>query len=389
MKQKIVYLSMLMLSSLQTYGYDYLPDDIPLNRVVLINAHNAAQSKEDGWIYYQQDGTLEKQWKAGARGGKFNFHWRKPMDTPTQIRETLEEKVSLFRKTSAFVYSLFGVKNKKNEPFIGLCHESDGKSNCILSATVQKKGEIDNAADFLKKFAQLMKNNPKDVAVIIIENYLHNRSEANGALDYSDQEVDKKLDEVFEKSGLATYCYKLNDDPKHPWPTIGELRKSGKRLVVFNSKRATKYSNNYHSNFNGTYWKRHLTDDIKNGTCIINSHKPDAQGFVVGNTFEQSIPEDSKKGAVLSFMEKLGININIKGHIIGATNYNEINSKETIKKRVALCQDSNSEKTTLAQKGRLVATLLGIDMVEVGEAYQAVKEINMQRIAEFNAEKAA
>ena len=366
---------------MQTYGYNYLPDHMPLNKVILIIAHNAAQTKAYGWRYYQQLGPIAQQWNAGARGSKINLHWRRPISTAAQLEGKLEETLegkkagTLLKKARGAVGKVFGGKEKTIEPFIGLCHESDGKSNCFVSATIQKKGEIDKAIDLFKDFAQLLKNNPQDVAVIILENYLHQRSEANGALNYTDQEVDQKLDKIIEESGLAAYSYKLE---KEPWPTIGKMRTSGKRLLIFNSKRPTKYTNDYHSNFNATHWNIDLLKDINAGVCKLtrnDTYQPNIPGFIVGNNYEQSISVESKKGKLLRGIQKVGIKTDTKDHIIGTSDYKIINSKDMINKRISSCEK------------RGTVTTLGLDMVEVGQAAAAVRDINMERIKEFDAEK--
>jgi len=113
---------------------------------------------------------LKKQWEAGARGGKINLMWRK----------------NLFQK----------------EPYIALCHESDGGNNCGLSA-LQCGGRSPKRLSII--FVILLGCSSRIHGMwqlSFLKNYLDKKTEKNGAIHFTDNEVNEKLQAVIVESGL-------------------------------------------------------------------------------------------------------------------------------------------------------------------------------------------
>ena len=91
-------------------------------------------------------------------------------------------------------------------PGVWLCH-----ALCRLGATKLDIG--------LRQIADFMRNNPDEVVTLDIEDQV---SAADTAA-------------VFRRSPLFRYIY-TRADPRQPWPTLGQMISSGKRLVVFAEK---------------------------------------------------------------------------------------------------------------------------------------------------------
>jgi hypothetical protein len=86
---------------------------------------------------------------------------------------------------------------------VWLCH-----ALCRLGATKLETG--------LRQVADFMRDNPNEVVTLDIEDKV---SAADTVA-------------VFKRSGLLRYVY-TPGDPKQPWPTLGQMIASGRRLVVF------------------------------------------------------------------------------------------------------------------------------------------------------------
>ena len=400
------------------FPYAYLPDDMSMSKVLIAIAHNSSQSKKYGWRYYQQLGTIKQQWDAGARGGKINLHWRLPMGVDDQVARFLGKKVGrVYRSTKQLITG-----KKRAEPFIGLCHDPDGASNCFLSRVVQKKGEIGRALNYFKTFAQLLKENQNDVAIILLEDYLGKRSAANQADQYDFDDTNRILDDILVRSGIAQYAFKL--EPQYylhieqeeqeeskdeeggqvdlaeqeekivektvsaeTWPTVGELRKSGKRVLIFidqeSRKQSSLYLNYLHDAFAKSSWAYDWKKELKEGKCSLYTQGKAGkfapklkQGFEISHGPESSIPKESKKAYAIEYARRSKIALTR----LQIGDYNYINSRAVLKKRVADCakQDTGSPPNVIT-----------LDFVETGDLYNSIKEINMNRYQKLQKEKPA
>ncbi|TET06933.1 hypothetical protein E3J79_00470 [Candidatus Dependentiae bacterium] len=331
------------------YPYAYLPDDVPLNKALLIVSHNAAMAKKYGWIYYQQLGKMEDQWKAGSRGAKVPIMW-------AQKRFPI-----------------------KKSPRIALCHEPNPRNNCNLTQLQRGGVPARDAESFFKEFAQLLEKNKQDVAVLILEDYLDDTSKKSGTSKYTNEEINKRLDEIIEKSGLKKYalklppeCYPRGNKPTKDWPTVGTMRKTGKRLIIFtyNANRAKNlpYLNYSKAIFTKTKWEINILDEIKSNRCLLEKYIPGANAFVVEHKDINSIPKGAK-AKILNIVKK----IVPKAREIFETDYHVVNSKKMIRKRVEQC-----EKVC-----NYPPSLITMDMVEIGNGYAAVKEINAKRFGKL------
>lgn len=382
-------------------SYAYLPDDMSLSDALLVNAHNSPCSIAYGWRYAQQKGTLQSQWNAGARGMKINFHWRKPMSFTQHISTLMNEKAADIHDSIAIEpeeklikrwflkakKALSGVvKNvsekftpkKDSEPFVALCHEPDGRNNCMLSAYLQKSGEVDSALSYFTQFSELMKNNPNDVAIIIIEDYLNRGSEKNGTANYSNEDIQKALDGIIEKSGLSEYALKL--DPKYfsnnpeKWPTIGELRQNNKRLLLFtgiyNHAADSPYLNYYgEPTFRRSHWEYDWENDLGKACKLL--YNSNATMFMISHGAEVSLPVGTIPSGILSLLKKFGFNPQAPGGgKIKGVDYKILNNEKNIRQRISDCQAASSSTPV---------SVIGLDFVEEGDVYNTIKKINKER----------
>lgn len=102
--------------------------------------------------------------------------------------------------------------------------------------------------DSLKDVVSYLKKNPRAVVTLFLESYVE--AEA--------------LRKVFVQTGAATYCHK--QPAKAPWPELGTLRKSGKRLIVFTDKPDHKgtWLMSQWDHCVETPWKSTSTEDMPN-----------------------------------------------------------------------------------------------------------------------------
>lgn len=376
--------AILLLSTTVVYSYDYLPDDMSLSDALLLLAHNSPQNKESGWLYAQQKGSLEKQWAAGARGGKINLHWRKEESPVRQIirqaeKEQAVHKPSVWKRIKCFFTG--EDPEKRREPYIALCHDPDSTSNCILSI-FQKTGGIEPAEGFLRQFAQLLAKNPKDVAIIIFEDYLQQASQKNNAVLYTPEQRRKKLEQMLERSGLAQYALLLK--PEHrtkKWPTVGEMRRTGKRVILFtqesNHAKNSPYLNDWnndpkdqsHGEFaRATHWEYRWQDDLGK-TCKMYIQN-NSQAFLAVHGAGFSIPKGTKTGNLIEFINKIK-QIEASGVKVEETDYNVLNSEKIIRQRLEDCQKAE----------KIPVSMILMDYVEIpGTVYETIKKINMERI---------
>jgi hypothetical protein len=393
------------------HPYAYLPDGMSLSNTLLVNAHNSASSLAYGWRYAQQKGTLRQQWNAGARGMKINLHWRTPLSFAEHMAElsgrqldSAHQKLQEQQQASQNQSFLQKIKSKavsglqsvtkvfakkpsdqKTEPFIALCHEEDTGGNCMLSAYVQKAGEVDKAFDYLKEFATLMKENPDDIAVIIFDDYLNNATDRNGASIYNHNEIQKKLDGLIESSGLSEYALKIDGNKyfahngKQPalWPTIGEMRASNKRLILFTINTMHALNSPYLNPFNDdvirrAHWEYDAEGDLGKSCRLLNNSN--ATLFMISHGTEASIQTGTVPSFALSILKKFGFNPKAPGGgAIKGTNYKELNSEKNIRQRITDCQKASS-LTPVA--------IIGLDFLEEGNVYDTIKKINLERALE-------
>ncbi|CAD8198751.1 unnamed protein product [Paramecium octaurelia] len=178
-------------------GNGHLNDDLKLNEIVYLGAHNCAMSKSYGWIYAQQNVTITEQFeKYGARHFKVPLHW----------------------------YS------NNNDPEIVVAHESDGKSNCQLTLVQRALKKPESAHLRLKEIVDLSFQYPEEIIILKIESKLLCNSQKNGT-----EHFDASLASIILHSLLVDLkadqrAIILQKDTEIP--TLGWCRKNRQTLLI-------------------------------------------------------------------------------------------------------------------------------------------------------------
>ena len=317
-------------------GNSFIPGHIRVDQIAMVGAHNISTSSKDGWIYSQQSETVTNLLaKYGVRFMKIPLHWR----MPTKI---------------------FG-KSKK-PPYIALCHE-EGVQNCKLSVLQRKGKKPQPAIDLLKKIATFVKNNPKEIIIIKFESYLIGKylgNIINGTSNFTDQDAINEVNDIIRKSGLGSKVYKLKGKE---WPTLEQLRKSGKTVIIFEqSDSFSKKMKNglYVSSFNNWMRQTHW-DDNHRSSCALYGKANDHRFLEIAINYATSIQKNSITSAFLKALKLVIPKLkNVKSY-----NYSSVNSKSAVKARVDGCRKHN-----------FAGFIVSSDHVHKGDLQEVVYEYN-------------
>jgi hypothetical protein len=164
--------------------------------VAFTESHNAMSATDLGWLGANQDVPMPEQLNAGVRVLHIDTRYWETPDVTASFASTLPPDLA------GVVLDAAAAANPVR-PGVWLCH-----SLCRLGATKLETG-LSQVLDFLR-------SNPNEVVTLDIEDKV---SAADTVA-------------VIRKSGLSRYIY-TPGDPTKPWPTLGQMIKSGHRLVVF------------------------------------------------------------------------------------------------------------------------------------------------------------
>jgi hypothetical protein len=194
--------------------------DLRLGDVVFAGTHNSFSAADSpGWFIANQRRTIERQLADGIRLFLIDTHWgiedaqgRVRTDFESEGRERNKVVKALPPETLAAAERLAGSvgirAQEGGEPAVWLCH-----TVCELGATP--------FSDALEDFRAFLDANPGEVVILFIEPYV------------APAEVEK----AFAAAGLDQYVNEL--DRNAPLPTLGEIVRSGRRLIVFTEQDAT------------------------------------------------------------------------------------------------------------------------------------------------------
>ncbi|WP_420037122.1 PI-PLC domain-containing protein [Streptomyces sp. cg28] len=173
--------------------------DRPYDDVVQLTAHNAMSTTVDRFIGPLQDPDITAQLNDGVRALQLDtYRWERPEEITARLDEsdfTAEQKQLVRRAV-----------NTINPPRDGLwlCH------------AVCRAGAVALVPE-LREIGAWMRQHPTDVVTFIVQD----------EISASDTES------AFHEAGLDPLLFTPDADPDHPWPTLGEMIDSGRRLVVF------------------------------------------------------------------------------------------------------------------------------------------------------------
>ncbi|MHB9756129.1 hypothetical protein ACYBSK_17270 [Streptomyces sp. BYX5S] len=173
--------------------------DRPYDEVAFLTTHNAMSTTADHFIGPLQDPGIGTQLDQGARGLQLDtYRW----ETPEQITERLNAS-DFTAEQRALVRSAVNTVNPPREG-MWLCH------------SVCRAGAI-GLVPTLRELGDWLKAHPDDVVTLIIQD----------AIPAEDTRA------AFRQAGLDGLVRRPDPDPAKPWPTLGEMIDSGRRLVVF------------------------------------------------------------------------------------------------------------------------------------------------------------
>lgn len=190
-------------------GYAALCDK-PYDAVSFLATHNSMASSDAGFINAEQDPTVTEQLNDGVRALLIDFHY---WNTAAPVERYLRRLPADSRSVLAPLVSDIG-----DRPGVWLCHVA-----CQLGATA--------AVPELTAVGRWLRAHRDAVVTLIIEDHTN----AEDTL------------RTLEQAGLGHYAWS-QPAPGAPWPTLGQMVRSGHRLVVFTERSSEPVSwvQNYH-----------------------------------------------------------------------------------------------------------------------------------------------
>ncbi|MEU0119727.1 hypothetical protein ABZ137_40235 [Streptomyces bobili] len=173
--------------------------DLRYDELAQLAAHNAMATTANRFISPTQDPDIVGQLNAGVRVLLLDtHHWERPAQITDRIA-TSDYSPALRRQLTRTLKRVSPYR-----PGLWLCHSVCGAGALELVPTLRQIG------DWLHR-------HPTEIMTLILQDAI------------SPQETRR----AFEEAGLADLLYKPDPDPDRPWPRIGDMIDSGKRLVVF------------------------------------------------------------------------------------------------------------------------------------------------------------
>lgn len=166
------------------------------DQVAFTESHNAMSSSDLGWFGANQDVPMTEQLADGVRVLHIDTRYWETPDVTASFAATLPPDVQ------GVVLAAAAASNPVR-PGLWLCHVL-----CRLGATKFDTG--------LREISDFVRSNPNEVVTLDLED---KTSAADTAA-------------AIQRSGLGPYLYTPRD-PRQPWPTLGQMIDSGRRVVVF------------------------------------------------------------------------------------------------------------------------------------------------------------
>ena len=239
-----------------------------LDEVAIAMTHNGMSIADYGWFGPSHKDSITNQLNAGIRGIMLDTHY---YDAATSIATYFPDaSVEQLEKIGKIVD---GIKMKKKDGTY-LCHLL-----CHLGSSILSEG--------LSEITTFLDENPAEVVVIIFEDKITNKDTL----------------QAFEESELIKYVY--THSPDQPWPTLGELIKQNKRLVVMaeveNPPPAW-----YHHAWDYVEETPYSYKTAKEMNCIPNRGNTNKPFFLINHWLEKIEPsvEDAEKVNEYQFLLK-------------------------------------------------------------------------------------
>ncbi|MEU4995929.1 hypothetical protein [Streptomyces sp. NPDC021622] len=278
------------------------------DEIAQLTSHNAMSTTADQFIGPLQDPRITAQLNDGVRALQIDtYTWERP----EQIAERLEGSDFSPRLQGQILAAI----NKFNPPRDGLwlCH------------SVCRAGAI-GLVPTLREVGDWLRAHPTEVVTLIVQDAVD--GEATAA--------------AFEEAGLTDLLFEPAADPSRPWPELGEMIDSGKRLVVFAERAdgpASWYRNFYRYGMETPYAFR-TPEDM---TCVPHRGGTDKRLFLLNHFI--TIDGGSRLDA------------------------GTVNTRAAVLDRVHACE---------RERGRPV-NFVAVDYLTIGDARGAVDALNAER----------
>ncbi|MGW0468102.1 hypothetical protein ACWDX6_22985 [Streptomyces sp. NPDC003027] len=169
------------------------------DEVAQLTSHNAMSTTADRFIGPLQDPDIVGQLNAGVRALQIDtYRWERPEEVTARLQESDFPPETRRRITDAVA------RFNPPRPGLWLCH------------SVCRAGAVE-LVPTLRQIGEWLRGHPTEVLTLIVQ-------DAVGGAD---------TEAAFRAAGLEDLLYTPHRDPSRPWPTLGEMTESGRRLVVF------------------------------------------------------------------------------------------------------------------------------------------------------------
>ncbi|MFE1076474.1 hypothetical protein ACFW5W_35435 [Streptomyces sp. NPDC058783] len=285
--------------------------DARYDEIAQLASHNAMATTADRFIGPLQDPDIVGQLGAGSRVLLLDTHrWERP--------EEVAERLSTSDFSPAERRRLTAILERVNPPHSGLwlCHSVCGAGALELEPTLRQIGDW-------------LRDNPTEIVTLILQDG-----------------VDAvRTQDAFVRAGLSDLLYEPDRDPDRPWPKLGDMIDSGRRLVVFAEKAdgpAPWYRNLYRYAMETPFAFR-SPDEM---SCLPNRGGSDKRLFL------------------LNHFVTAGGGLRLDAGVV--------NSRQRVLERAHTCE---------RQRGRPV-NFIAVDYATIGDALGAVNELNAERLEE-------
>jgi hypothetical protein len=188
--------------------------DLRLNEVVFAGTHNSFSAADSpGWFIADQRRTIPRQLNDGIRLFLLDTHWG-VQDASGKVRTDFEAEGADRNKVAAAMPPAQLRVAERVAGRIGLRGTGEGKREVWLCHTVCELGAT-RLVDALADYRRFLEEHRGEVVILFIEPYV----------------PPADLAEVAEQAGLDHYFAILDRD--EPLPTLGELVRTDKRVIVF------------------------------------------------------------------------------------------------------------------------------------------------------------
>ncbi|WP_103510898.1 hypothetical protein [Streptomyces sp. SM13] len=282
--------------------------ELRYDEAAYLTSHNAMSTTADRFIGPLQDPDIPAQLNTGVRALQLDtYRWESPQD--------IAERLDSPEFTPEQRRLISGAIDKVNPPREGLwlCH------GVCRAGAIELVPALEDIGDWLRA-------HPTEIVTLIVQD------------DISPEDTEK----AFRAAGLDDLLHTPAADPDAPWPTLGEMIDSGRRLVVFAEKAdgpAPWYRNFYRYGMETPFAFRNPSEM----TCAPHRGGTGKQLFLLNH-----------------FITNAG------GSRLDA---GRVNARDWVLERTRACE---------AERGSPV-TFIAVDYATVGDALGAVNELNSRR----------